>query len=243
MQIPDDRSIAPHGLMNEGIVSTQVGLPGKPAVAEELMVARDIALAKYTSSNLHLTGISLSTSVDMIRKAKKEGLQISCSCTPYHLIYTDNDLLNGYNTNLKVNPPLRTNADRDALIAGVKDGTIDCITSHHTAQHTDAKVCEFEYAGYGMLGLESVFSLLLKAGLTEDQILKAIAINPRKIFQLPSTIDIGMKADLTAYSIEEDTLFKVDAFKSKSSNSPLIGQKLKGKILATILHERLHQNL
>lgn len=242
IQVPDDHSVAPHGLMNEGIVSTQIGLPGKPALAEEIMVARDIELLRYTGSRLHLTGITLSTSVEMIRRAKKEGLGITCSTTPYHLAYTDTALLHAYDANLKVNPPLRSEQDRQALIGAVKDGTIDCITTHHTAQNKDAKICEFEYAGLGMLGLESALGLLGTTGLTEDEILHAICFNPRKIFSFVSGINIGNKADLTVYHPLLETVFAASDIKSKSSNSPVIGVLLKGKVIATVLGNKININ-
>lgn len=242
IQLPDDHSVAPHGLMHEGIVSTQVGLPGKPALAEEIMVARDIELLRYTNSRLHLTGISLSTSVEMIRKAKKEGLNITCSTTPYHLIFTDNSLLNGYDTNLKVNPPLRTEKDRQALLAAVKDGTIDCITTHHTAQNKDAKICEFEYAGLGMIGLESAFGILGMAGLDTDEILRLICFNPRTIFSLESGISVGNKADLTLFNDHQEHIFGTADIKSKSSNSPFIGTLLKGEVIATIVNNKINSN-
>ncbi len=242
IQLPDDHSVAPHGLMHEGIVSTQVGLPGKPALAEEIMVARDIELLRYTHSRLHLTGISLSTSVEMVRKAKKEGLNITCSTTPYHLVFTDMSLLNGYDTNLKVNPPLRTEKDRQALIAAVKDGTIDCITTHHTAQNKDAKICEFEYAGIGMLGLESAFGILGMAGLDIDDILKLICFNPRKIFALETVISVGKKADLTLFNEQTEWAFNSNDIKSKSSNSPFIGTLLKGEVIATISNTQINSN-
>ena len=242
IQLPDDHSVAPHGLMHEGIVSTQVGLPGKPALAEEIMVARDIELLRYTHSKLHLTGISLSTSVEMIRTAKKEGLNITCSTTPYHLVFTDMSLLNGYDTNLKVNPPLRTEKDRQALLAAVKDGTIDCITTHHTAQNKDAKICEFEYAGSGMLGLESAFGILGMAGLEIDEILQLICFNPRKIFSFESGISVGSKADLTLFNGQTEWIFNSADIKSKSSNSPFIGTLLKGEVVATIMNTTINSN-
>lgn len=158
LQIPDDTSIAPHGLMNEGIVSTQLGLPGKPIMAEEIMVARDIKLARYTNSALHFTGITSPKSVEYIKRAKASGLHITCSVTPYHLFFCDEDLKQ-YDTNLKVNLPLRTAEDRAALRAAVADGTIDCIASHHLPQNTDQKNCEFEYAKNGMIGLQTVFAV------------------------------------------------------------------------------------
>ena len=242
IQLPDDHSVAPHGLMHEGIVSTQVGLPGKPALAEEIMVARDIELLRYTNSKLHLTGISLSTSVEMVRKAKKEGLNISCSTTPYHLVFTDMSLQKGYDTNLKVNPPLRTEKDRQALLAAVKDGTIDCITTHHTAQNKDAKICEFEYAGLGMVGLESAFGILGMAGLDTDEILRLICFNPRKIFGLVSSISVGNKADLTIFNEQTERIFNSTDIKSKSSNSPFIGTLLKGEVIGTIFNHNMNSN-
>jgi dihydroorotase len=242
IQLPDDHSVAPHGLMHEGIVSTQVGLPGKPALSEEIMVARDIELLRYTNSKLHLTGISLSTSVEMIRNAKKEGLNITCSTTPYHLVFTDKSLLMGYDTNLKVNPPLRTEKDRMALLAAVKDGTIDCITTHHSAQNNDAKICEFEYAGFGMIGLESALGVLQMAGLDIDDILKLICYNPRKIYLLESSINVGNKVDLTLFNDQQEYLFGTSDIKSKSSNSPFIGTLLKGKVFATIFNTKINLN-
>lgn len=243
IQIPDDKSIAPHGLMHEGIVSTQIGLPGKPALAEEIMVSRDIALAKYTGSRIHLTGISLASSIDMIREAKQGGVKITCSCTPYHLLFNHEELLKGYNTNLKVNPPLRSESDRKALINGVKDGIIDCITTHHTPQHKDAKVCEYEYAGYGMLGLESVLGLLNSVGLSEDEILRCICYNPRHIFNLGTSIGLGNVADLTVYHCDENYHFIQENIKSKSSNSPYLDMELKGRAVATVLGNIINMNL
>ena len=235
IQIPDDQSVAPHGLMHEGIVSTQIGLPGKPALSEEIMVSRDIELLRYTDSSLHITGVTLATSIAMIRKAKQEGLKLTCSTTTHHLTFTDDDLLSSYNTNLKVNPPLRTEADRQALINAVKDGTIDCITSHHTPQNVDAKVCEFEYAGYGMLGLESTFGTLGNLGLTTDQILQVISVNPRKIFGIAPSIQIGAEADITIFNPDTKKVFTEHDIKSRSSNSPYFGMNLKGEIIGTLL--------
>ena len=241
IQIPDDQSVAPHGQMNEGVISTQIGLPGKPALAEEIMVARDIELARYTKSKIHITGISLSTSVDMIKKAKKDGVQISCSTTLHHCMFTENDLI-GYQTNLKVNPPLRAEKDRKAMLKGIKDGIIDCITSHHTAQHKDAKICEFEYAGYGTLGLEAVFGMLGNAGLSLDEILDSICFHPRQLFKLENTIEVGMSADMTIFNEHILSEFSSSNNQSKSNNSAYIGLPMKGKSMATILGNQLFIN-
>ena len=242
IQIPDDQSVAPHGLMNEGVISTQVGLPGKPALAEEIMVARDIELARYTNSKLHITGITLAKSVEMINKAKSEGLNITCSTTMHHLVFTENELLKGYNTNFKLNPPLRSENDRLALVEGVKNGTIDCISSHHTPQNKDAKVCEFEYAGYGVIGLQAAFGVLNGVGLNIDQILEAICYKPKQIFQLESKIEVGAKADLTLFDLTTSYLLTKETLASKSENSPYLGQTLTGKVIATIQQDKLHIN-
>ena len=199
------------------------------------MVARDIELLRYTDSSLHITGVTLATSLELIRKAKKEGLKLTCSTTTHHLVFTDTDLLNSYNTNLKVNPPLRTETDRLALIEGVKDGTIDCITTHHTPQHLDAKVCEFEYAGYGMLGLETAYGILGNIGLSMEIMLDVLCNNPRKIFGIISSIEKGAIADLTVFDPQVEKIASPVDIQSLSSNSPYIGMKLKGAVIGSQL--------
>ncbi|HEY0060465.1 MAG TPA: dihydroorotase, partial [Flavisolibacter sp.] len=187
IQLPDDKSISTHGLMNEGIMSTTLGLPGKPAIAEELMIAREIELAKYTDGAIHITGVSTAKGIHLIRQAKKEGINISCSVTPYHLFFSDQDLAQ-YDTNLKLSPPLRLKEDRAGLQEAVLDGTVDCIASHHLPQHTDHKVVEFEYAKNGMIGLETCFATVRTAlpQLSLERLIDLLAINPRKLFGLPA---------------------------------------------------------
>jgi dihydroorotase len=241
IQVPDDHSVAPNGQMNEGIVSTRIGLPSKPALAEDIMVSRDIDLTRYTESQLHITGITNQTSVSKIKEAKKEGILITSSVTPFHLYFSEDDLMT-YDTNLKVNPPLRTEKERLALIQSVKDGDIDCISSHDTPQNKDNKICEFEYAGNGMISLESTFGTLGALSLTIDTILTTLCFNPRKIFGLGSSIEVGSKADITLFNPEMEFTFDTTDIKSKSSNSPFIGKKLKGSVLATILGNKLKIN-
>lgn len=237
IQIPDDKSIGASGLMNEGIVSTQLGLPGKPAMAEELMVARDIKLTRYSDSKIHFTGISTAKSVDYIRRAKDSGLRVSCSVTPYHLFFTDEDLRH-YDTNLKVNPPLRTGADRAALQQGLLDGTIDCIASHHIPQDYDNKICEFEYAKNGMIGLESVFGStwpIVKGNWQIDQLVDLLSIAPRRLFGLDvPVLEPGAPASLTLFNPGSAYVFDEKDIRSRSKNSAFIGKPFTGKVLGII---------
>jgi dihydroorotase len=242
IQLPEDRSISASGLMNEGIISTQLGLPGKPSLSEELMISRDCELARYTGSRIHFTGISSSKSVDLIRKAKDEGLNVTCSITPYHLCFTDEDLVR-YDTNLKVNPPLRLKADQEALKAGLMDGTIDCIASHHLPQDIDHKMVEFEYALDGMIGLETSFSLL-RTYLPELGLEKSIELltnKPRAVFGFKgNTIEKNAQARLSLFLPDQE--WTPERFQSKSRNSPFIGKPLKGKPVGIINKDKVFLN-
>ena len=243
IQIPIDKTIAANGLMHEGIISTQMGLPGLPAVAEELMVKRDIDLLRYTGSKLHITGVSSTTTINLIRAAKKEGLAISCSVTPTHLFYCDEDMTT-YNTNLKVIPPVRTKADRDALRAAVIDGTIDCIASHHAPQDWDHKVCEFEYAEFGNIGLQTTYATLEQTvpGLTPNQVSNLLSGNARQIFGLPVvSIEEGQPAELTIFNRTTTTTLTAQNNKSKSSNSAFMDMPLKGAVVATLHNNQITQ--
>ncbi|MEO6819517.1 MAG: dihydroorotase [Ginsengibacter sp.] len=239
IQLPDDNTIGSKGQMNEGTVSTQLGLPGKPALSEELMVARDIELVRYTNSKIHFTGISTRKSLALIAAAKKENLRVSCSVTPYHLYFTDADLIH-YDTNLKVNPPLRTMDDRDAMRQGILDGTIDFIASHHQPQDWDHKVCEFETAKFGMEGLESVFGVAGLCNIEAAIFVKMQTNNIRKIFNLPEIqIAENKQANLTLFLKDEEYLFDKKNIYSKCINNAFIGKQLKGKVLGIINGEKL----
>lgn len=236
IQIPDDKSINPHGLMNEGIASTRLGLPGKPAMAEELMVARDIKLCRYAESKIHFTGITTPKSLEYIKRGKESGAAISCSVTPLHLFYCDEDLA-GYNTNLKLNPPLRSREHKEALIKAVADGMVDCIASHHQPHEYDSKVVEFEYAKYGSSTLETTYAVLntAVAGITPMRTTELLAVNPRKIAGLPAaTIAEGNTAIITLFEPEKEWVMNLQESKSKSKNSPLDGTTLTGKAYGII---------
>ncbi|MEO6668742.1 MAG: dihydroorotase [Ferruginibacter sp.] len=234
IQVPDDKSISAHGLVNEGIVSTRLGLPGKPAIAEELMIRRDIEILKYTNSRLHITGISTRKGIEMVEIAKKDGLKLTASVTPYHCFFCDEDLQQ-YDTNLKVNPPLRTRADMMAVRESLRNGTIDCIASHHIPQHWDDKTCEFEYAKNGMIGLETLFGVVNSFENNIENLVNKLTVVPRQVFKIAiPQIKEGVAACLTLFDKEQKYIFEASMIRSKSQNSPFIGKALKGKVIGII---------
>jgi dihydroorotase len=241
IQVPEDRSISRFGLMNEGIASTRIGMPGKPAIAEEVMIRRDLELARYAASRIHFTGISTAGAVDLIRWAKSEGISVTASVTPYHLSLSD-ESLSGYDSLLKVNPPLRTAADIKALKKGLSDGTIDCVASHHLPQDRDSKAVEFEYAQEGMIGLQTAFAVIHEA-LSEMDLFQQVALlsaNPRRIFgvEVP-VIDIHEQANLTIFNPDTRWTLVDSDIRSKSRNSPFIGKSLQGKVVAVMNHGKV----
>ena len=245
IQIPIDNALASGGLMNEGIVSTALGMAGIPSLAETIMVYRDIELLRYTGSKLHFTGVSAAGSVELIRKAKAEGLAVTCSVTPYHLALTD-VYLTGYDSKYKVAPPLRSEEDRQALIAGLRDGTIDCIATHHRPQEWDAKTKEFEYASDGMAVQEIAFNILweaLKGQITIERLVECLTIMPRDIFGMEvKEIKKGKKASLTIFTTSGNSTLEAGDVVSASSNNPFIGQKLNGQVLGIYNDSKLHLN-
>jgi dihydroorotase len=241
IQVPDDQSISAHGLMHEGIFSTRLGMPGKPAISEELIIQRDIELAAYTNSRLHFTGVSTARSIDLISRAKARGIHVTCSVTPYHLSLTDGHLLN-YNTNLKVNPPLRTAEDVAALQQAVLDGVVDCIATHHQPQDWDAKQLEFEYAKNGMIGLETCFGVLRRhiPQLPLEQLINMLSIQPRRIFNLTvPEIKEGAVANLTIFDPDAEYTFTQADIASRSKNSAYIGEQLKGQVKGIVSNNQV----
>lgn len=233
IQIPDDKTISPQGLINEGIISTQLGLPGKPSIAEELMIARDIELVRYTNATIHFTGVSTQKSIELIAKAKSEGLNITCSTTPYHLLFNDEDLIT-YDTNLKVNPPIRNKTDMMALRSALQNGTIDCIASHHIPQNKDNKICEFENAKNGMIGLETLYGVIAQI-LTIERCIDILTVIPRNIFGLPEIkIVTQSPAKLTLFIPDNKYTYEENIIRSKSKNSALIGKELTGKVIGIV---------
>jgi dihydroorotase len=239
----EDESLA-GGAMNESINSTLLGLSPIPSVAEDITVMRDILVAGYVKGKIHIAHISTKNAVEMVREAKKKGIKITAEATPHHYTLTD-DAVKSYDTNVKMNPPLRTREDVDAVIAGLKDGTIDCIASDHAPHSPEEKETEFEFAPNGIIGLETEVGLSLselyhKKVLTLEMIIEKLAINPRKILNLPvPKIEAGEKANLTILDPDEVWTVNINKFKSKSRNSPFDKKLLTGKAVGVINNSKI----
>ncbi len=231
----EDESLA-GGAMNESEISTELGLPPLASLAEELTVARDILTAEYTGTRLHIAHISSKRSVELVREAKARGVKVTAEVTPHHFTLTENSL-RSYDTNFKMNPPLRSKEDVDAIFEGLRDGTIDVIASDHAPHAVEDKEVEFVDAPNGVVGLETeiglAFSELYRKGvLTLDDLLQKFVINPRKILNLPiPKAESGQKAELTFVAPDEVWTVDIAKFKSKSKNSPFGNKILTGKPL------------
>ncbi len=229
---PQDEKIKGHGVANEGIVSTGLGLKGIPSLAEELQIARNLFLLEYTGGKLHFPTISTAKSVALVKEAKAKGLRVTCSAAVHHLTLTD-EKLEGFDTRFKVTPPLRTETDRLALIAGIMDNTIDMITSDHNPIDIEHKKMEFDMAKNGTIGLESAFGTLMTV-LPLEKIIEKLTVG-KEIFQIErATIKEGAKANMTLFSSEGDGVFTKESILSKSKNSAFLGQKTTGKVYGVI---------
>ncbi|GBD33273.1 Dihydroorotase [bacterium HR33] len=232
------------GVMHEGLVSTRLGLRGIPSAAEEIMVARDLLLAELTRGHIHLCHMSTKGSVDLIRRAKDKGIKVTAEVTPHHLILTDEACL-GYNTHAKMNPPLRTAADVEALREALKDGTVDVIATDHAPHHYDAKEREFDDAPFGVIGLETALALgitqLVRPGiLTLAELIDRMSCAPAKVFNLPGgTLRPGTVADVTVFDPEARWKVDPERFYSKSRNTPFAGWEVFGKVVMTIVGGRV----
>ncbi|MEO6882645.1 MAG: dihydroorotase [Bacteroidia bacterium] len=228
-----DDSIAADGQMNEGAVGTSLGLKGIPALAEELMIVRNIHLAEYAETKIHISSVSTEKSVELIRAAKAKGLKITASVNAHHLFLNDSSL-SDFDTNYKVNPPLRIQKDIDALKKGLSDGTIDVIVSDHVPENKENKKTEFDHAAFGMIGLETAFAIAntSKGNMKLEKLIHKISIAPRKILNLEiPSIKEGAKANLTLFNPDLSWTFTEKNIFSKSKNTPFIGTKLKGKAI------------
>jgi dihydroorotase len=230
---PEDTAIAGKAKVNEGEVSTLLGMKGIPSLAEELMIARDLYLAEYTVSKIHFSTISTARSVELIREAKRKGLEVTCDVAAHHLVLTDEALM-GFDSMYKVKPPLRTKDDVLALIKGLKDGTIDAIVSQHTPHEVEFKDVEFEVAEYGITGFQTALPLALQSGLPLELLVEKLAINPREILGLSvPVIAEGERANLVLFDTGAEWEYSNKNNRSKSVNSPFFGQQLKGKVQLT----------
>jgi len=239
---PHHKTIAAGGQMHEGVASTMLGLKGLPALAEELMVQRDLSLLEYAGGRLHLHLISTAKSVVLVRAAKRAGLPVTCSVAVANLCFTD-EKLTTFNSNWKLLPPLRSTADTEALLEGLVDGTIDFICSNHTPWDEEAKNLEFPYAEFGMIGLETAFSLcrtFLDKKLSVNILVEKMAIQPRRVLGLPiPELTVGSRAELTIFQPDEEWIFEEKNIRSKSRNTPFIGQTLRGSVLGIVNGERV----
>lgn len=240
----EDTQLAMGGQVNEGFYSTLLGLRGLPAAAEEVLIARDLTLARLTGAKIHLAHLSTKGSVELVRQAKKEGLPVTCEVTPHHLVLTHEALM-GFDTNLKVNPPLRSRDDVEALREGLRDGTIDAIASDHAPHAQQEKEQEFDKAPFGIIGLETSLALVLtevvsKGLLDYAGLVEKMSLNPAQVLGLPmGTLSPGAEANLTIVDPGVEFMVEPAAFESKSRNSPFKGWNLKGKATDVFVAGRL----
>ena len=242
----EDRSLTAGGVMHEGYVSTLLGLKGMPGAAEEIAVAVDLALAALTRGRLHLAHLSTRGSLESVRRAKSDGLAVTCEVTPHHLLLTaDAVMQSDYDPNTKVNPPLRGEEDRQALVEGLRDGTVDAIATDHAPHHPDEKLQEFDDAPFGMVGLETAVPLLLdrlvRPGVIDlKRLVALVSLNPARILGLEKgTLKIGADADITLLDPDLRATVDVARFRSKSRNSPFHGWTLTGWPCATVVGGRV----
>ena len=232
------------GSMNEGLNSTTLGLPPVPSVSEDIIVMRDILMAEYTGGKIHIAHISTKKSVEMVREAKKKGINVTAEVTPHHFTLTD-DAVKTYDTNTKMSPPLRMRKDVDAILSGLKDGTIDCIASDHAPHSIEEKEVEYDYAPNGILGLETevglVFTELYHNKILDlNQIVEKLSINPRKILNLPiPKFEAGEQANFTIIDPDEVWTVDISKFKSRSVNSPFDKRLLTGKAVGVINNSKM----
>jgi dihydroorotase len=243
----EDPSLKGDGVAHEGFHASALGLRGIPGVAESLMVERDIALAELTGAHVHIAHMSARESIRAVRAGKARGVRVTCEVAPHHFTLTD-AALDGpvkYDTNLKMNPPLREAADRDAMLEGIVDGTVDVIATDHAPHHADEKMVEFDRAPFGIVGLETavpiVFDRLVHAGLISlPRMVELLSTNPARVLHLPGgTLAAGAVGDLTVLAPDMPVVVRASALRSKSKNTPFDGWELRGGVAATIVGGRI----
>jgi dihydroorotase len=243
----EDPSLKGDGVAHEGYHASALGLRGIPGVSESLMVERDVSLAELTNGHVHIAHMSARQSLRAVRAGKERGVRVTCEVAPHHFTLTD-EALEGpikYDTNLKMNPPLREAADRDAMLEGIADGSIDIIATDHAPHHADEKVLEFDRAPFGIVGLETAVPLvcdkLLHAGrITVTRMIELLALNPARVFNVAGgSLTVGSPADITVIAPDLRTTVKAAALRSKSKNTPFDGWELRGGVAATLIDGRL----
>ena len=245
IQHAQDVPLTKGGVMNEGYVATTLGLHGMPGIAEEVMVSRDIHLTAYTGGQYHVAHLSTRGTVELVRKAKAAGLPVTSEVTPHHFTLTD-ESVKTYDTNTKMNPPLRTRDDVEAVKEGLRDGTIDVIATDHAPHSFDEKQVEYQSAPFGIVGLETALGLIItelvkKNILTFQQVIEKLSVNPRKILHLPEIrIQKGEEANLTVFDPQAEWVVDPAAFKSKSKNTPFGGLRLTGRPFGVINHGEVY---
>tara|TARA_Y100000590_G_scaffold430708_1_gene544613 strand:+ start:284 stop:1582 length:1299 start_codon:yes stop_codon:yes gene_type:complete len=242
----EDIHLRNNGVMHEGVLSTQLGLPGNPDISESVMVHRDLEIAAFTKGKIHIPHVSTSKSVDLIRNYKKKGVAVTAEVTPHHLALTDANL-SSYNTNAKVAPPLRTDNDRRALIEGLKDGTIDCIATDHAPHTIEEKEMDFLHSPCGMIGLESAFGLvhtiLTDAKISSEQIIQWMTSGAAKVMGWElKPFAVNSLAEISIIDPNLQWKFSEQHIKSRSKNSPMVGMEFTGKVVMTILGEHVFQD-
>ena len=240
----EETSLVEEGVMNEGHRSAMLGLKGRPTVAEDIAVARDIMLAEYAGSRVHVAHISSARAVDIVRQAKKRGVRVTCEVTPQHMTMTD-ECVNLFDSSTKINPPLRSQADCEAMIEGIKDGTIDAIVTDHSPHAQEEKDREYIYAPSGFPGLETSLGVMLTDLYHTDKldlpmIVSKMTWEPAKVFGMDlGTLTVGKSADITVIDLELDWTVDEKKFYTKGSHSPFVGRKLKGKAVLTVVDGKI----
>lgn len=240
----EDETVANGGMINEGEIAASLGMKVRPSLAEELAITRDLYIAEYTESPIHITGISTKRSIEIIKEAKLKGIQVTCDVNIANLYFTD-EATTSFDANYKLLPPLRSEEDRNALISGLMDGIIDAVSSGHTPKNIETKFCEFDNADFGGVSLEAVFGALNKIlgdNFSEEEIIRLIATNPSKILGLNPKIDENEKANLTLFSQKGSNNFEVSDIECLSKNSPFLGSELKGKVIGIINNNKIQFN-